>query len=702
MQKAVSMKMHAFARLRRAAAALAAGLLLAAVLCPAAAAADKAETTLRVLGDSNNYPFEWYDKQTKTLRGIDVDILSMISERSGVQFEYVYKADLGTAWEAMKNGGADVIAGVYVDDALAREYHLTPSAQYTTEDSMAVIRQDGSFDAAASLTVAVNASFIGMQEYLRTLHPAWTQVTAASFDGCLQLVSEGEADLTFLDIVTLQKSSPLFDYQNLTLLPELTVSLPICLGLSSELSPETAARINAAIASLDPAEVQAAVLRSTAADNTSFSVRNFVRYHPAAAALVLAVFLLLLFAAAFFLYRSRMKDRNERQLAEKNRQLERANRAKSEFLSLMSHDMRTPLNGILGMAHIAAAQGNPPETDACLAKIDTSSRFLLGLISDALNMAKTDSGEIILNPEPYAVPEFNSYIDAVIRPLCDEKGLKLVLEVRPADGYVPLIDKLRANQILFSLLTNAVKFTPEGGTVTVRLTEDLTPAGRIALEGEISDTGVGMSEEFQKRMFEPFLQEERSGGPDIRGSGLGLAIVKRLTDQMGGTIRVRSRPGEGTSVMLSGEFDCVPAEKTPSAARAASGADRLEGRRVLLCEDHPLNQEIAAAILKERGVTAEIAEDGQRGLEMFARSPAGYYDAVLMDLRMPVMDGWEAARAIRALKRPDAAAVPIVAMSADAFEEDVQKCRDAGMNGHVPKPIDPDALFRALSACLKG
>ena len=391
------------------------------------------------------------------------------------------------------------------------------------------------------------------------------------------------------------------------------------------------------------------------------------------------------------------------------RQAMAANNAKTEFLSRMSHDIRTPLNGIIGMARIAGQQQNPPRTADCLTKINTSSKFLLGLINDILDMAKAESGRTELHPEPYRASVFNDYIDSIIRPLCAEKNQKFTLDLRRMPSYVPLIDVQRYNQIFFNLLSNAVKYTPEGGEVTFVTIPVLTSTGRLSMHAEVRDNGIGMSEEFQKTLFNPFTQEGRVDASESRGSGLGLAITKKLVDLMGGTITVKSSPDRGTTCIVDLEFDCVPSSQEDKREREAELASPvrcddavLAGRHVLLCEDHPLNLEIAKALLEEKKLLVQTADNGQTGVACFSSSAPGYFDAVLMDIRMPVMDGYEAARAIRALPRPDAAAVPIIAMTANAFDEDVKSCLAAGMNCHVAKPIDPDKLFEALSSLING
>jgi len=395
----------------------------------------------------------------------------------------------------------------------------------------------------------------------------------------------------------------------------------------------------------------------------------------------------------------------EEKLREALAAAETANAAKSDFLSRMSHDIRTPLNGIIGITYLAQGMGNSPQMVDYLHKIDTSSKFLLGLINDVLDMSKAESGKLELHPEPYVVKDFLEYLDSVIVPLCREKGLKFVVDAHATPGVAVMFDPLRLNQIFFNLLSNAVKYTPEGGTVTYRLREERISESRLSVTGQVIDTGIGMSEEFQKVLFEPFTQENRRDVSESRGTGLGLAIVKKIIDAMGGTIAVESEVGKGTTFTLHVEADCIPLEEATGGQKGTTVSHddfgALAGRHVLLCEDHPLNQEIAEKMLEQEKVNVEVAEDGSKGLDMFVQSPLNYYDAILMDIRMPVMDGYEATRQIRALDRPDARSIPIIAMTADAFVEDVRKCFDVGMNDHIAKPIDPGRLYAALLSAIE-
>lgn len=391
-------------------------------------------------------------------------------------------------------------------------------------------------------------------------------------------------------------------------------------------------------------------------------------------------------------------NRKNEQLEIVAKKAESAAQAKSEFLSRMSHDIRTPMNAIIGLTHLAEEEENLQKVKEYLYNIDTSSDFLLGLTNDILDMSKIENGELTLKEDSYTKEEFRNAINTVIKPLMDKKDIRFIFRLA-ANAECIRVDRLRYNQIFFNLLSNAAKFTPKGGTVEFT-TEELPPLdGKKGIRFHIKDNGIGMSKEFLPHLYNPFSQERAKGGEDVKGTGLGLPIVKSLVDIMGGNISVTSEIGKGTEFIVELYVpEAEPAEKIP--VSDAMG-ENFKGARILLVEDNDINIYVAQLILEKAGCVVEIAKDGKEAVEHFEASEKNYYDAILMDVRMPVMNGIEATKTIRALDREDAATVPIIAMTADAFDEERKKTIEAGMNYHLSKPIEPKVLYQVLLEYMK-
>ncbi len=545
---------------------------------------------------------------------------------------------------------------------------------------------------------------------------------------------------------------------------------------------------------------------------------------------VILLALLTVFAKYF-----RMNQEQVRELEDARRAAEEANRSKSEFLSNMSHDIRTPMNAIVGMTTIALANiGNRDRIENCLKKIALSSKHLLGLINDVLDMSKIESGKMTLNVELVSLREVMDSIVSIVQPQIKAKQQRFDVFIYDISSENVLCDSVRLNQILLNLLSNAIKFTPEGGAIEVSLHEQPSPKGeefvRILLR--VKDTGIGMSEEFQAQIFESFTREDNKRVQKTEGTGLGMAITKYIVDAMGGEIRVDSTQGVGTEfyvtldfartdeqeadmvlpdftmlvvdddkqlcesttaslqsigiradwaldgktairmvsqhhsvhndyhiilldlrlpgmdgiqiareirkelgndvpILLISAYDCSEIEDEAREAGVNGFLSKplfrstlyyglkpyidssegvvvpekeeisFAGRRVLVAEDNELNWEIASELLQGLGLELEWAENGQICADLFAKSPVGYYDAILMDIRMPVKDGYEATGLIRGMERADAS-LPIIAMTADAFSEDIQRCLARGMNAHVAKPIDIKEVSRILGRAFDG
>lgn len=376
------------------------------------------------------------------------------------------------------------------------------------------------------------------------------------------------------------------------------------------------------------------------------------------------------------------------------RRAESAAQAKSEFLSRMSHDIRTPMNAIIGLTHLAEEENDITIVKEYLHNIDTSCDFLLGLINDILDMSKIENGELTLKEDTYTKEEFITSINTVIRPLMDKRNIHFIFRMG-ANVNCIRVDRLRYNQIFFNLLSNAAKFTPVGGTVEFT-TESLPPRDdKAGIRFHVRYNGIGMSADFIPHMYDPFSQERSQMGDKTNGTGLGLPIVKSLVDIMGGTISVKSAPGRGTEFTI--DLYVPLAEETAPGSDQEISIDNLQDAHILLIEDNDINIYVATLILEKAGCIVETAKDGKEGVTRFASSPEGYYDAILMDVRMPVMNGLDATRAIRALQRADASTVPIIAMTADAFDEERKKTLESGMDYHLSKPIDPKVLYQILA-----
>ena len=545
--------------------------------------------------------------------------------------------------------------------------------------------------------------------------------------------------------------------------------------------------------------------------------------------------LVLLVLLTLFFFYFRFSKRQMIALAEARAAAEHANRAKSEFLSNMSHDIRTPMNAIVGMTAIASSNiNNPEQVRDCLKKITLSSKHLLGLINDVLDMSKIESGKLTLNLDQISLRETMDSIVSIIQPQLRAKQQSFDVFIQDIQSELVCCDGVRLNQILLNLLSNALKFTPSGGRITVTLMQETSPADPHLVRNHfrVKDTGIGMSPEFQQRIFDSFTREDTTRVQKIEGTGLGMAITKYIVDEMGGTIELQSQVDKGTEFHITLDLEAVSDQEAdmvlpnwevlvvdddaqlcssaaaslteigvhaecalggPSAismverrhqkrrdyhvvlldwqmpgmdgietaralrrrvgkdipillisaydwsdiaeeARAAgiSGflskplfkstlfyglsrfaepasakadaapklAPDFTGRHLLLAEDSALNWEIARDLLSSYGFALDWAENGRLCVERFQASQADHYDAILMDIRMPVMDGYQAARAIRAMDRPDAREIPIIAMTADAFSEDIRRAMDSGMSAHIAKPIDIRELLRVLQRCL--
>ncbi|MCI7131886.1 MAG: ATP-binding protein [Lachnospiraceae bacterium] len=417
---------------------------------------------------------------------------------------------------------------------------------------------------------------------------------------------------------------------------------------------------------------------------------------------VIALLMLLAFFSLIQVQRSsqmvKLEQETNKELNRLRMEAESANAAKSIFLNNMSHDIRTPMNAIIGFTNIALKHDPKPEIRSCLDKISDSSEHLLALINDVLDISRIESGKIKYVPTPVDIVEVSDSVLTIMYGYLSDRDITFQTEIaEPQKRYV-LADAVRVREVLVNILGNAVKFTNDGGTITY--TVSFHPGkdeNYINVRYRIADTGIGMAEEFVDHIFDEFSQEEHGARTQYQGTGLGMAITKRYVELMGGAISVVSKKGVGSTFTVELPMEITEASVVKKKDYAVGNID-LTGLKILLAEDNDLNAEIAIVQLEELGIQITRASDGDEAVRFFAENPQGTFDLILMDVMMPKLNGYEATKAIRSMQnRPDAVFIPVIAMTANAFAEDVQASLDAGMNGHLSKPIVMDEVIKTIA-----
>ena len=391
------------------------------------------------------------------------------------------------------------------------------------------------------------------------------------------------------------------------------------------------------------------------------------------------------------------RKKQEQAILELLERVRRANSAKSEFLSHMSHDLRTPINGILGMLSIMEQSGEHPQRQLeCQKKLRVSAEHLLSLVNDVLQVSKLQSGRPTVVQEPFELHEILENCIMMLSVQAEKSGIRLTLDETQLHHNRLIGNPLQLKQILMNIIDNALKYNRPHGSVSVRVKESDFEGETVNFRFVIEDTGIGIGEDFKEHIFEPFAQEHHGARTNYNGAGLGMSIAKRLADQMEGTIEVDSQPGKGTVVLVTLPIQIDRTQSAQPAEDERNLPGNVAGMRVLLVEDNEINCEIMEFMLKQAGVEVVTANDGKAAVDEFTASAPETFDCILMDLMMPVMSGYEAARVIRALERTDAETVPIIALSANAFEEDIAMAKAAGMNEHLAKPVDINVMFKAM------
>ena len=653
----------------------------------------KRHPTITVGVLNGNEPY--YKKSDK---GIIPDYYKLLANYSGLKFKYKTYDTQNEMVKAEKNGDIDII-GLYIDgiiSAYQKGFALTDS--FTTVNNVMLTRQGTSSSKVKKIAVKKSA-YHSLSDLINQNLKGVTLVGYDNADECFKAMKTGKVEAL---IVGLPSATWLINQNNVA-----TYSVAPVPGMTTELC-----------SAVDADNVTLCTIMNKSIDATKSSFNGIVtkdtvpendwkttisRIPPLIIVLVLLALLILVLGLvwALIMLRRRQKERGELLAAQNEARLQKVQAeesqksvdAKNTFFSNISHDMRTPLNAIVGFTNMARRKDISEEKrDEYLSKVEDSSNLLLELINDTLVLSKVNSGKLELNQEP---DDFGSVVKEIIVPVTEiakQKNISVEIDESGFRSRMVLMDRLNVQKIFLNIINNAVKYTQSGGHIWISVKDDPPDAYDPDIVVTVMDDGIGITEEFMPRLFDPFSQEKRHGYESV-GTGLGLSIVKQLIDLMGGTIDVQSEKNNGTTFTVRLHLEEVDGVKLQESVESIEHSIDISGKKCLICEDNMLNREIAIELLEVKGVAVDAAEDGEAGVQKFTESNAGEYDFILMDVRMPHKDGFETTKEIRAMDRPDAAMIPIIAMTADAFDDDIKKCLDAGMNAHIAKPIDANKLY---------
>ena len=603
-----------------------------------------------------------------TYKGIFVSFMKRLTEATGLKVELCSLPKGMTLKEAMASGKYDMTLAVPEDYKWADENGLIFSVPLLTSDKVLYYNKSADISDLSKLT----------------------QCKTGDLEKEMKRVEKGDADYGYGSSLVVNYKISNHAYQEIATLPVSEEKSNYVCSFSKDASRELIAVVNEVIENVDSATMNSYLLESSQIGNQAL-LSSWIRKNPVRAMGIVAAFVVLVISLIAVVLLNRRK-------RAENLKLQKANNAKSEFLSKMSHEMRTPLNAIMGVTALAEDEvNNPQEIREHLKSIDASSGYLLRLINDVLDMAKIESGEFTLKPSPYKYEDFERTIRVMMEPLCKQKEIAFICNYE-LDGADILVDKIRFDQVFINLLTNAVQFTPAGGRVEFSIRAVNNGSGFLDSTFVVKDSGIGMREEFLKSVFEPFAQERNDGAGG--GTGLGLAIAKSIVDMMDGVFTIESKQDVGTTITIRLLLKMAPEKDIAEQPAEENREKSLAGKKVLLVEDNDMNREIAKKLLLKKDLQVFCAVNGKEAVDQFADSQEGYFDGILMDIRMPVMDGLTATGNIRAMTRADAKHIPIIAMTADAFEEDIEKAKAAGITSYLAKPVNVKLLYETLENLL--
>ncbi|MDO4478554.1 MAG: transporter substrate-binding domain-containing protein [Lachnospiraceae bacterium] len=622
--------------------------------------------------------------------GVITTVIKSLEEDYGVNVELKTYPDMESVRVALDGGEIDLGGPLATDYYLAEQNKLVLTDAIIATTPVVLYRGDD-FDSSVQ-TLAASELSVFTPRVAGILFPGSTVQAYDTPQDCMQAVADGEVGAMLIPSVRINilRSNSLIRFMSIA---ELSQRMEISMAATRD-NRQAALIMNKAIS------YSAAILGGvTFTQNThvdqEITVMDFLKQH------MLFVIVFLGIIIAILAYLTMRLINNKKKLVQALEEANVANKAKTDFLFSMSHDIRTPMNASVGFTELLEKNlDNPERSRNYLRKIKDANRLLLSIINNVLEMSRIESGSISVEEVVYATEQFNDAISSIFEEMMAQKDITFTRSINVEHDYV-YCDPLKLREIFVNIIGNAYKYTNPGGRVHMALEE--VPSDRegwVLFRTTISDTGIGMDEDFLPHIFDPFTREGTTTQTKIEGTGLGLSIVKRLIDLLDGTVEVKSQKGEGTSFIVTIPHRIASGEDLMKFETTGYDVAAFKGKRVLLAEDNDLNAEIAYELLTEAGFVVEHAENGLRCYEMLQLAEEGYYDLVLMDVQMPEMNGYDATRAIRSLPNPAKASVPIVAMTANAFEEDKRDAFEAGMNGHIAKPIDIQKLMAVLADVL--
>lgn len=648
------------------------------------------------------------------LKGILPDLFDKIMQKAGIPYTIKLPKDKADYEKMCLDGSVDVIMDWRHDNIpLAEERDYALSKKYL--DTRIVLLKRNTLKGQPHTFAVENTTRLSNVED-KLVDDANVFLTN-NVDESIRAVAYGKADATYLYYYMALYYLNQGSYKNLVYEildnPGPDVHIAFTAGVSHELS----GIISKCISQISNEERTQIINKYTTFQPQNMDFVTYIAYNPQMT-LLFFVFILAI-SLGFLLMYMRLHEKKhllaqEQAYAVKQEQLaeaaQAANKSKTSFLFNMSHDIRTPMNAIIGFANLAQnAKCSTEQMHSYLSKILVASQHLLSLINDILEMSRIESGKITLEPAPTSWNEMLQELQTIMQEQIESKKQSFTISIAPLTHDYVMIDKLRMEQVLVNLVSNASKYTPERGSIRVELAQYPAAEPNHALyKISVIDNGMGMSEDFVKKIFSPFERANNTTVSKIQGTGLGMSITKSIVDLANGTIDVKSKLGEGTEIIVAVTLClCTDAE---TAARNAEQLDKqqaqaeqpdFKGKRLLVVEDNKLNREITVTILEQTGIITEQAEDGSVAVKMVQEAAPGYYDLILMDIQMPIMDGYEATKQIRALPDKRLAQLPIIAVSANAFEEDKKASLAAGMDGHIAKPINLPDLFALMQKLIK-